>query len=72
MHWLDADGKPFRDFESFCAAPKPYGLGRPYSEIKPFIEAVKGPVVTAAITAAVAPTNSDTATARERDRERPV
>jgi hypothetical protein len=54
VHWRDADGKPFRDFDAFCAAPLPHGLGRPFSEIRPYLEAVKGPVVTAALTASVA------------------
>jgi hypothetical protein len=59
VHWRDADGRPFRDFDAFCAAPLPHGLGRPFSEIRPYVEAVKGPVITAALTAAVAPTHAD-------------
>ncbi|HSY23200.1 MAG TPA: hypothetical protein VK841_13830 [Polyangiaceae bacterium] len=41
-HWKDADGKPFPDFKTFCAAPQPYGLGRPYATIRPFVDAVSG------------------------------
>ena len=53
VYWTDAYGKPFRDFDSFCEAPLPFGLGRPFSEIKPYLEAVRGPVATAALTAPV-------------------
>lgn len=53
VHWLGEDGEPFRDFDDFCSAKPPHGLGRPFSEIRPYIEAVKGSVATAVVTAPV-------------------
>lgn len=36
------DGGPFSTFEEFCAHPQPWGLGKPYAEIEPFLEAAVG------------------------------
>ena len=58
-----ADGKIFRTFEEFCAHPQPHGLGKPWREIKPFVQAALGgnAAVVAAVTtrAEAAPTLSD-------------
>lgn len=36
------DGSLFATFEDFCAYRLPWGLGRPYDEIRPFLEAAVG------------------------------
>lgn len=32
------DGEPFGSVEEFSAAPRPYGWGRPYAAVRPFLE----------------------------------
>lgn len=36
------DGSYFANWEEFCAHPQPWGLGKPWEEIRPFIEAASG------------------------------
>jgi len=36
------DGGRFKTFEEFCEAAEPWGLGRPYTEIVPYLEALHG------------------------------
>lgn len=31
------DGKHFKKFDDFCRAPEPWGFGKPWTEIKPFL-----------------------------------
>lgn len=39
----DADGNLFRDFDAFCRYRMPWGLGRPWEEIRPFLLGVAAP-----------------------------
>jgi hypothetical protein len=34
----DAKGKPFPDFDAFCLAPEPHGLGKPPGLVKDIVE----------------------------------
>ena len=36
------DGEPFRSFDEFCEYARPWGLGTPFAEIQPFLEAALG------------------------------
>jgi len=36
------DGSFFSTWDEFCAFPQPYGLGKPWDEFRPFLEAAKG------------------------------
>jgi hypothetical protein len=36
------DGSTFRTFDEFCEHEQPWGLGRPFSKIKPYLEAMHG------------------------------
>lgn len=45
------DGTRFASFEQFCEERQPWGLGRPYAEIHPYLEALHGKKATALLTA---------------------
>ncbi len=49
------DGSFFSTWEEFCEYKQPWGLGRAWSELRPFVEAVHGKTVTAAKVARPAP-----------------
>ena len=46
------DGSFFATFEEFCACEQPWGLGRPFAEIEPFLVALHGKPALQLITAA--------------------
>lgn len=51
VHWQSKGGEQFKNFEAFCEEPQPWGLGMPWQEVKPFLDAVRGAVAVAGLVA---------------------
>lgn len=53
------DGSRFRSLEEFCEYEKPWGLGRPWKSIKPYLVALHGKAAIAAQVAPLAPNGTN-------------